>query len=139
MPVLAVDGYTRQIQHIHNIGIGHLIANGEGDHVKITDGVLALQCPQRQTMAAHLGLHIPPGGEDPLAPYAVHAVHHTVKDPHAHIGHTDLIGIREAKRHPDIHHLFILLYLPPFAAGIAGRLLHRGEYPLFQFGHRFTS
>ena len=137
--IFGMQGDTSQIQHIENIGIGHLIADGEGDHVKIRHRVLAFQSPQGQMVFAHLLLHIPPRGKHPLAPHPVHSVHHTVENPHSHIGHADLIGIREAERHPDVHILFVLLHRAPFAAGISGRLLNGGQDSVFQVGHRYTS
>ena len=78
-------------------------------------------------MLAHFGLHIPPGVEDALAPDALHLVHDAVEDPHAHIGHADLIGIREAEGHIDPDGIRILLDLIEFAAGVARRLLHAGQ------------
>ena len=124
MTVLRVERNTGQIQHIHDVRIAHFVANGEGDHIEILHGVLALQSPQGKSVLSHSLFHICPGGEHPLAPYAVHLVHDAVEDPHTHIGHTDLIGIREAESHPHPDLGFIFLYFVVFAAGIPGRLLH---------------
>ena len=89
-----MDGDSCQIHHIQHIGVCHLIADGKGDHVKILYGILAFQRPKRQIVGTHSLLHISPGGEDTLTPDAFHLVHHAVEDPHTHVGHTDLIGIR---------------------------------------------
>ena len=129
----------RQEQHIQDVGIGHFIADGEGDHVKILHGVLAFQCPQREGMGPHGLLHVPPGSKHPLAPDAVHPVHHTVQNPHPHIGHTNLISIREAERHPDPNIFFFLLHLAPLAASVPGRLLNCGKDSPLQVGHIATS
>src|SRR5699024_10712179 len=92
-----------------------------------------------QVMLAHSIFHVPPGGKDPLAPDALHLVHHAIKNPHTHIGHANFIGIRKTERNPDAHSIQILLYLAPFSAGVPGRFLHRGKNALFQFGHSVTS
>ena len=81
-------------------------------------------------MASHLLLHVPPGGKDPLAPDAIHPVHNTVQDPHPHVGHTNLIRVREAERHPDVHFVLIFYDLSVFPAYVTGRLLHLPQDPL---------
>ena len=124
MAILCVERNSRQVHHVEHIGIGHLIADGEGDHVKITDGFLTFKAPKRKIMLTHGFFHVPPGGKDPLAPHAVHFIHDAVKDPHAHIGHTNLIGIREAERNPNPYILRILPDFIVFSAGVSGRLLY---------------
>ena len=130
LPVFCPERNPRQVQHIQHIGIGHFIADGKGNHVKILHRVLTFQRPQRQILLPHYFLHIRPRCKYPFAPDAFHLVHHTIENPHSHIGHADLIGIREAKGnpHPDI--LQVLLHLAPFSAGIPGRLLNRQENSL---------
>ena len=86
-------------------------------------------------MGAHGLLHVPPGGEDPLAPHALHPVHHTIEDAHTHVGHTDLIGVREGKGHPHPNLGRILLHLAPFPAGVPGGLLNGQQEPFFQLRH----
>ena len=130
LSVLCVERNTCQRQHIEDIGVAHLVADGDGDHIKVFYGILAFQRPQRQMMLAHLLFHIPPGCKDTLAPNAVHFVHDAVKDPHTHIGHADLVGIRETECHTDTDIVLILFDLIEFAAGIPGRFLHGGENSL---------
>ena len=81
-------------------------------------------------MLAHFLFHIAPGGKNALAPYAIHLIHDTVKDPHTHIGHTNLISIRETEGHTHAHVIFILFNFVKFSAGIPCRLLHSRENPL---------
>ena len=139
MAVCALQRHTCQIQHIQDIGIGHLVADGEGDHIEILHRVLALQGPQRKIMLTHGLFHISPRGEDTLTPDTLHLIHDTVQDPHTQIGHTDLIGIRETEGDPDPDILRVFFHFIEFSAGIPGRLLHRGEDPLQQFSHVYTS
>ena len=123
VPVTAVQRNARQIQHIQDIGIGHLIANGEGDHIKILHRILTFQCPQRQVICPHGAFHIAPGSKDALTPDTVHLVHHTVENPHTQIGHADLVGIRKTECHADTDIFLILFDLIEFAAGISCRFL----------------
>ena len=139
LPVPGVEGYSGKAQHIENIGIGHFIANGKGHHVKVLYGILALQCPQGQVLCSHGFFHIPPGGEYPLAPNIGNLVHHTIENPHTHIGHTNLIGVRETECHPQGHILFLLSHLAPFAAGVTGRLLNPRQNAILLICHSFTS
>ena len=116
-----------QIQHIQDIRIAHFIADGKGDHIEILHRTLAFQRPEWQIMLAHGLLHVSPGGKDTLAPNAIHLVHHAIENPHTHIGHTDLVGIRETKGNIDPNIFRIFLNFIEFSAGVTGRLLHRGE------------
>ena len=130
---LAVFGQQRQsgkLEHVEHVRVAHLVAEREGDKVKIADGIVALQRPEGQPVRAHLRLHIAPGGEHPLAPDAGHLVHHAVEDAHADVRHADLIRIREAERHAHVDVLFPLYDLVVFSAHVARRLLHAREYPV---------
>ena len=129
-PILGMKRDPGKLQHIQNIGIAHLIADGEGNHVEVLHGALAFQRPKGQLVGAHSVLHIAPGGKHPLAPNAVHPVHNAIQDPHTHIGHADLIGIRETEgnTHSGLGQIF--LDLAPLAAGVPGRLLDSGKDPL---------
>ena len=125
-----MERYAGQSEHIENIGIAHLVADGKGDHVKVFDGPAVLQRPKGQIVLPHSLFHIAPGCKNTLAPDTLHLVHDTVQDAHAQIGHTNLIGIRKTKRniYPDI--LRILLNFVKFSAGVTSRFLHCGENAL---------
>ena len=133
----AAQGDLRQIQHVEDGGEGHLIAHGKGHDIEIGDGVAGFQREQRDIRMAHLRLHVAPGGKDPLAPHAVHVVHDTVQDPHAQVGHADLVGVREAEGDPGVHRRLVLHHRVIFAAHIAGRLLHprQDAFQLFIHSH----
>lgn len=114
--IFGIDGNPRQTEHIQNIGVAHLIAHREGDHIEFRHRILALQRPQGQQLLPHRRLHIPPGGENAFAPDTRHLVHHAIENPHAQVGHAQFIGIRKAERHPDIHLILLfddLMYSPP--------------------------
>ena len=121
------DRKARQVQHIQYVGIGHLIAQGEADEIKVGDGVAALQAVEGEALGAHLGLHIAPGGKNALAPAPGQIVHHPVQNAHAQVGHTDLIGIREAEGIAHLNGLPVLHYRIIFAARVAGGFLHPWE------------
>ena len=87
----------------------------------------------------HGGLHIAPGGEDPLAPDAVHLIHDAVENPHADIGHADFIGVREAEGHAQVHLGLVLDDLSVFAAHVPRRLLDRGQNAMQLIHHKFHS
>jgi hypothetical protein len=53
-------------------------------------------------------------------------VHNGIKDTHSQIGHTDLIGVREAEGYPKVDFLLVLYDLLVFASHISGRLLYIG-------------
>ena len=115
---------ARQIQHVQDGGERHLIAHGKGHNVKIGDGVAGFQREQRHSRLAHLLLHVAPGGEHALTPDAVHLVHDAVQDPHAQIGHADLVGVGEAEGDAGVHLRLVLQHGVIFAAHVAGGLLH---------------
>ena len=139
LAVLGMQGDTCQIHHVQNVGVGHLVADGESHHVKILHRGLAFQRPQGQIMLAHGLFHIAPRCKDTLAPNAIHLVHHTVQDTHTHIGHADLIGVWEAECHADTHICQIFFDLVKFTAGVPRRLLHSRQDSLYQFCHSFPS
>ena len=135
LPVLGMEGNARQTQHVQHIGVGHLIADGEGHQIEVLHGVLAFQRPQGEAVLFHSLLHVAQGGEDTLAPDAVHFVHDAVENAHAQVGHADLIGIRETEGDPDADVIQVFFYFIEFSAGVSGRFLHRGEDSLDQIGH----
>ena len=139
LPVRRMQRDTGEAQHIENIGIGHLVADGKGHHIEVLHRVLAFQCPQGKVILHHGLLHIPPGCKHSLAPHIADLIHDPVENAHPHIGHADLIGVREAEGHADGHLFLLLAHLPPFAAHIPGRLLHRGQDAAFQICHLVTS
>ncbi len=95
--VRGVEGNVGQVEHVEHGGKRHLVADGEGHDVIVGDRVAGFQGKQGHFRLAQLGLHVPPGSKHPLAPHAVQVVHDAVEDAHAQIGHTDLVGIREAE------------------------------------------
>ena len=125
----------RHVDHIEHGGVGHLIAHGEGQRVKGRERVAALERVERDPRLFHFLVHISPGGEGPLAPDEVKAVHGMVEDAHAEIGHADLIGVGETEGQPDIDLVLVLEDLPVFPAGIARRLLHPGQDAFQTFIH----
>ena len=139
LPVSGMQRDAGQAQHIENIGIGHFVANGKGHHIKIPHRILAFQRPEGEAVVPHGLLHISPGGKDTLAPHIGDLVHDPVENAHTHIGHTDLIGVREAKGHSNGHVFLVFPHLPPFAAHITGGLLYRGQNTAFQICHLVTS
>ena len=126
-PVRRSQGHPGQLQHMEDVGVAHLIADGEGDQVEVLHRVVALQRPKWQTVGLHSLLHVAPGREDPLAPDLGHFVHHAVENPHPHVGHADLVGVREAEGHPDPDVRLVLDDLVIFAAHISRRFLHGGQ------------
>ena len=135
----AVQRYPGKAQHIQHIGICHLIADGKSDHVKILHRVLTLQRPKRNLFPPHDFFHIAPRGKYPLTPHILLRIHHTVKDPHSQVGHTDLISVREAECHANANILFFFLDLSPLSAGIPCRFLNGREKSLLSICHDFTS
>ena len=123
---------TRQVQHVQHIGVGHFVAQGEADDVKVLDGVAALQGVEGKTFLPHFLFHVSPGSEDTLTPDPGHVVHNAVEDAHAKVGHADLIGVREAEGEAAVHLSLVLLDGLIFAAHIAAGLLDPGQ-DFFQF------
>ena len=122
--VSGVHGNAGQVQHIEDGGKGHLVAHGKSHNVKVGDGVAGFQGEQRHICLAHLLFHVAPRGKYTLAPHTGHVVHYAVQNPHAQIGHTDLIGVREAESNAGIHLALVLDDSIIFAAHIACRFLH---------------
>ena len=139
MTIFGMQRHARKVQHVQNIGIAHFVTNGKSDHIKFFYRATAFQCPQGQIILAHSRFHIAPGRKNALTPDTVHLIHYAIEDPHAQIGHTDLIGIREAERNIDPNRIRIFLYFIKFTAGITGRFLHRWQHSVEQIRHRITS
>ena len=77
-PLLAAQRQPRQVQHVQDIGVGHLIAQREADDIKVRNRVAALQGVEQQPLPAHFLLHISPGGVATLAPQPLLLVHQAV-------------------------------------------------------------
>ena len=134
-PVRRAQGDPRHVQHVQHGGIGHLIADGEGQGVKVPHRIAAFQGVERDLGLLHLLIHVPPGGKDPLAPHKGQAVHGVVEDAHAQVRHADLIGIGKAEGQTQVHLALVLDDLIVFAAGIPGGLLHPGKDAFQRFIH----
>ena len=134
-PVLPPEGDSRQVQHIQNGGIGHLVAHGKANDVKVPDGVSGLQGVEGDAGGAHLLLHVPPGGEGPLAPDPGHVVQNPVQDAVAQVGHADLICIGKAEGKTEVHLPRVLPHLVVFSPHVPGRLLDPGQDALQSLVH----
>ena len=124
LSVLCADGDAAQVKHIQHGGISHLIADGKGNDVEISQRIAAFQRPERYSLFPELFAHIAPGREASLAPDAVHAIKKAVEDLHAEVRHADLVGIREAEGDAHIDLLLILHDLIVLPADIARGSLH---------------
>ena len=68
-PVRRAQGDPRHVQHVQHGRIGHLIADGKGQGVKVPHRIAALQGVKGDPGLLHLLIHVAPGGKDPLAPH----------------------------------------------------------------------
>ena len=125
--VRRAQGQPGQVQHIEHIGVGQFIAQGKADYVKPRDGVAALQPVEGKPFSAHLGLHIPPGGKDPLTPDALLLIHQSIQDAYTQVGHADLIRIRKAECYPCVYTPAVLDHRVVFPSRIPCGLLYPGE------------
>ena len=116
-----------QIQHVQHVGVAHLVLQGKAEEIKAIQGILALQGNQGQIVLFHLLLHIHPRIKGSLAPNVGVLIQRAVKQAHAQIGHTDLIGVGEAEGKTRLHLGFIFDHLSVFSAGIASGLGDRFE------------
>ena len=119
--IIAVGGANRHAcerEHIQHIGVAKLILERKAYEIKFTERVAAFERVEGETLYAHLPVHIKPGSKHALAPHAVHVVHDAVQDPHAQVGHADLVGVREAEREADIHLGFVLYHRRYILRGI---------------------
>ena len=121
-----------QIEHFENGRIRHLVAERKADRVKLAERVAAFERVEGETLFAHLPVHIKPGSEHALAPYAGKVVEHLIENAHAGVRHADLIRVREAERHAEINFTFIFLNFAVLTAGVPGGLLYEREDP-FKF------
>ena len=121
-----------QIEHFENGRIRHLVAERKADRIKLAERVAAFKRVEGETLFAHLPVHIKPGGEHALAPYAGKVVEHLIENAHAGVRHADLIRVREAERHAEIDFTFIFLNFAVLTAGVPGGLLYEREDP-FKF------
>ncbi len=121
-------GNAAQLEHIENIGKGQFILQRKAEDVQLRNAVSALQSIERNARAAHFLLHINPRRKDTLAPDAVLCIEQTVQNPAAEMRHADLVGIGKAHAEAQVDAVRVLDNTAPFAADIAGRLLHARKY-----------
>ena len=125
--VLGIDRHAAEIQHVQNVGERQLILQGKADHVKLAQCIAALQSVERNAGVPHLVLHIQPRRKHALTPDIRLVVEQSVENPAAQMRHTDLIGVGEAQGKAEKDLVLLLDHRTPFAADIAGRLLHTGQ------------
>ena len=122
-PVRGVQRDPGQIQDLQDIGITHLILDGDPQEVKVPDGILGLQGEKRDLLLTHNGVQIRPGGVHPLAPYVLPAVEHIIEDLDPQMRHADLINVGKTHGKADVHLVFIFHHRVHLSADVAGRLL----------------
>ena len=110
----------------------------KGDKIKYIQRVSAFMRPKRNMIVPHERLHIGPWRIGALTKDLRLGVERAVQNAYAEIGHTDLIGIREAKSDAAKHFFFVFQRLPEFSAGVSARLLHQAQqlffvHPFFSF------
>ena len=69
-----------KLQHLQNIGITHLILDGDAEKIHILYGILRLQTKQGDGFLSHDLIQIRPRGIDALAPDILPVVEHAVKN-----------------------------------------------------------
>ena len=89
--VCCAQRQAREIEHIEDIGIAHLILEGESDKIELRYRISALVRPERYLMLAHLLLHVHPRSIHTLTPDIILAVERTVKDADTEVRHSYLV------------------------------------------------
>ena len=113
-----------QIQYLQDVGITHLVLNGDPQKIHILHRFLGLQAKEGDLLLSHNGVQIHPGGIDPLAPYILPAVKHVVEDLNSQVGHANLIYIGETHGKTYIHPGLVLHHRIYLTAYIPGRFLY---------------
>ena len=116
--------HAAQLQHGQDIGIAHLVLQGEAHQIELIQGRAAFQRKQRHAILFHQFFHIDPRHTHALAQRPRMGVDDRIKNFHAKVRHGHLIGVREAEGEM---HLCVLPRLDcgiHFAADITRRLLH---------------
>ncbi len=83
VPVLCQNRNTAQIQHIEDIGIAHLILQGESQNIKLGKGGIGFKGIKRDASLTHEPLHINPGRKNPFAVGILPLIQNMVEDFHA--------------------------------------------------------
>ena len=123
-PVAGMEGNSRQVQNLENIGITHFILKGDSQKIKILDRILAFQSKQRDFFLSHHPVQIHPRRKDPLTVNVLSPVEHIIQNLQPQMRHADLIHVREAHRKTDIHLLRVLHHRIDLAADIPGRFVN---------------
>ena len=113
-----------QIQHLQDVGVAHLILNGNTQEIKILDRILGFQRKKRNLLLPHHFVHIIPRRIDTLTPGILSFVKHIVENLNAQMGHSNLIHIRETHGEPDVYLFLVLHDRIDFTTDIAGRFLN---------------
>ena len=121
--LLRTQRNAREIQHRQHGGIAHFILQRKADEIKISQRIAAFQRKQRHAFLPHHLLHIRIGCKHALAPHIGFPIEQSVEYFHSEMRHTHLVQIREAKRKPNRHVVFVLDHTVQFTARIACRLL----------------
>lgn len=124
LAVVRMQRDVRQIKHLQDIGITHLILDRNTKKIKIMDGILRFERKQRDMFPAHNVIQVRPGGKHALTPDVRPAVKHTVKDLHSQMRHANFIYVRKAHRKTDVYLIRIFINRIQLIAQIAGRLLN---------------
>ena len=123
-PFFCVQRDSRQIQNLQDIGVAHLILDGDAQEVKLPHRILGLQRKQRDLFFPHDLVKIGPWRIHPLAPDVISAIEHIVEDLDSQMGHTDLVNVRKTHGKADIHLILIFHHRIYFTADITGRFLN---------------
>ena len=63
---LRIERDPREVEHIEDIRVDHLVLQGESEEVKVCNGAAAFQRKKRNPLRAHLLLHVDPRRIDTL-------------------------------------------------------------------------
>ena len=122
--VLPQQRNAAKLQHGQDVGIAHLILQGEAHHIKLIQCAAVLQGKQRYVFLLHQGHHVHPRHADPLTQAPGLVVDNGVKNLHAQVGHGNLVGIGKAEGKVQLRFVPGLQGGVHFAAGVAWGLLH---------------
>ena len=118
-PIRRMERDTGKVKHIKNVSIAKLVLKRKRHKIKVLYRVAALVRRQRETVLAHLLLHVDPRSIDTLAPNILLTVQTPVKYPDPEIRHSYLVCIGKAEDKACFYLLFIFNHLTVFTTGVA--------------------
>ncbi len=92
---------ARQVQHLQDVRVKHLVLEGDAENVEVADRTARFPRKEGDVRRAHARRHVRPGGVGALAEHIAAGVQEVVEDGRAQVAHADGVGVGEPEAEAD--------------------------------------